>query len=121
MSGPSRRCASMNDRNGQSTKFMRVQREQDKTYLALEGEWTLPNAAAIERAIEDVAPTLDHPYEIKGDRIENLDTTGAFLLKKLGGQNEAPAHLKDEQQSVLDFLPPYSEYSPRQPGTLTAF
>lgn len=104
----------MNDPNGPDTKFMKVLREQDKTVLDLEGDWTLPNAAVIERSIADVAPGLDHPYEISAERIERLDTTGAFLLKKLGARNELPSHLKERQQSILEFLPPYSEYAHHQ-------
>jgi phospholipid/cholesterol/gamma-HCH transport system permease protein len=110
----------MND-SGSDTKFLKVRRERDKTYLDLEGEWTLPNAAIIERTVENIAPALDQPYEIVGEHIEKLDTTGAFLLKKLGAQSESSAQLKDGLQSILDFLPPYSEYSPRQTGTLSAF
>ncbi len=100
---------------------MKVQQERDKTYLDLEGEWTLHNAAIIERNIENIAPTLDQPYEIVGEHIEKLDTTGAFLLKKLGARNEPPAHLKDEQRNILEFLPPYSEYAPHQTGSRNAF
>jgi phospholipid/cholesterol/gamma-HCH transport system permease protein len=111
----------MNDRSGPNTKFMKVQREQDKTSLDLEGEWTLPNAAVIERNIEDMAPALDRPYEISAEHIDRLDTTGAFLLKKLGGRNEPPSHLKDEQRNILEFLPPYSEYAPHQTNKQNAF
>jgi len=111
---------SMNDRRSDA-KFMKVQRERDKTYLDLEGEWTLANAAIIERTIANVVPTLDPQYEIVGEHIEKLDTTGAFLLKRLGARNEPPAHLKDEQRNILEFLPPYSEYAPRQTGSRNAF
>jgi len=110
----------MNDR-ASDAKFMKVRHERDKTYLDLEGEWTLPNAALIERSVENIAPTLDQPYEIIGQHIERLDTTGAFLLKKLGAKNKSSAQLKDEQRNILEFLPPYSEYSPHHATAQTSF
>jgi phospholipid/cholesterol/gamma-HCH transport system permease protein len=110
----------MNDRSS-DTKFMKVQHKRDKTYLDLEGEWTLTNAATIERNIENLAPTLDHPYEIVGENIEKMDTTGAFLLKKLAGRNDPSSHLKDEQRNILEFLPPYSDYAPNRTRTQSAF
>jgi phospholipid/cholesterol/gamma-HCH transport system permease protein len=109
----------MNEREA-DTKFLKVRREGDKTYLDLEGEWTLPNAKIIERTVGSITPTLDQPYEIVGEHIEKLDTTGAFLLKKLGAQTGLPAGLTDKQRSILEFLPPYAEYSPHQAAARSA-
>ena len=110
----------MNDISSDA-RFMKVLREGDKTRLELEGDWVLGNAATIERNIADVAPALDQPYEIAGENIGRLDTTGAFLLKKLAGANDPPPHLKDEQKNIFEFLPPYSGYASQRKRSANAF
>jgi phospholipid/cholesterol/gamma-HCH transport system permease protein len=105
-------------------KFMEVTQEQDKAVLLLSGDWTIENAAPIEQEIEQAARDLDHrPYEVVADRIDRLDTSGAFLLKKLTGAEKSPPRLSPALQPVLNFLPDYSEYTPpakRKASTFTA-
>ena len=112
----------MNDRP--SSKFVEIKQAQDKTVLVLDGDWTIDNAAPIEKQIAQAARELDHkPYEVVGDEIDRLDTSGAFLLKKLVAGQGAPPHLSEPQRAVLDFLPAYSEYTPRakrKPSALVA-
>ena len=110
----------MNDR----PRFVEVKQEQDKAVLVLNGEWTIENAAPIEKEIEYAAQALEQrPAEVVGDGIAKLDTSGAFLLKKLTAVEGIPPHLKPPQKIVVDFLPDYSEYTPpaeRKPSALVS-
>lgn len=105
-------------------KFVEVRRDRDKTLLVLDGEWTIKNAAAIERELDEAMRQIgDQPFEIIADKIDRLDTSGAFLLKKLVKGRQARAHLRSDQRTVLEFLPDYSEYVPpkreKQPVPVT--
>jgi phospholipid/cholesterol/gamma-HCH transport system permease protein len=103
-------------------KFMEIKEEQDKAVLLLSGDWTIENAAPIEQEIEHTAQELDHrPYEVVADRIGRLDTSGAFLLKKLTAADTSPPRLSPALQPVLSFLPEYSEYSPPAERRASAF
>ncbi len=86
--------------------------------LVLQGEWTVDHAGELERDVDEVAQELrDRPVEIVGDKIEKLDTSGAFLLKKLLRQQQVSPHLPDQQNSLLKFLPSFAEYRPpKKPG-----
>lgn len=105
-------------------KFMEIKQEQDKAVLLLRGDWTIENAAPIEQEIEHAAQELDHrPYDVVADRIGRLDTSGAFLLKKLTAAETSPPRLSPALQPVLEFLPDYSEYAPpaeRKPSAVVA-
>jgi phospholipid/cholesterol/gamma-HCH transport system permease protein len=94
-------------------RFMEIKQEQDKAVLLLSGDWTIENAAPIEQEIEHAVRELDHrPYEVAADRIGKLDTSGAFLLKKLTVAEKSPPRLGPTLQPVLSFLPDYAEYAP---------
>ncbi len=109
----------MNDRN---SPFMEVKREQDKTSLVLGGEWTIRNAAPIERDIDEITQKLgSQPVEVIGDRIDKLDTSGGLLLKKLATKEKAPPRLTETQRKVLEFLPEFTEYEPRKKKSYSAF
>jgi len=100
---------SMNDR----PRFVEIKHDKDKDVVVLEGDWTIHNAAPIEKEIEHAIQEINgHPYEVVGDKIGKLDTSGAFLLKKLTAREKVPPHLADTQRTVLDFLPAYAEYTP---------
>lgn len=105
-------------------RFVEIKHEQDKDVVVLAGEWTLRNAAPIEKEIEHAIKELNgHSYEVAADGIGKLDTSGAFLLKKLAVREKSTPRLTDSQRSVLDFLPTYSEYSPpaeHKPSALVA-
>ena len=99
----------MNDR----PKFVEIKHDKDKDIVVLEGDWTIHNAAPIEKEIEHAIQEIDdHSYDVVGDKIGKLDTSGAFLLKKLTAREKVPPHLADTQRTVLDFLPDYAEYKP---------
>jgi phospholipid/cholesterol/gamma-HCH transport system permease protein len=93
--------------------FLEVRHEHEKTYVVLEGEWTVGNAAPIERAIMAAKRQLgDQAFEVRGAEIEKLDTSGAILLKRLLPGKKVPDDLAENQQALLDFLPEFSEYRP---------
>jgi phospholipid/cholesterol/gamma-HCH transport system permease protein len=96
------------------SKFVEIKREQGKTSLVLEGEWTVQNAGPIEAEVDDVLRRLGKkPYDIVTKKIERLDTSGAFLLKRLLPEGGMPAHLSKTQKSLLEFLPPFEAYKPK--------
>ena len=112
----------MNDR----PRFVEIKHDKDKDVVVLEGDWTIRNAAPIEKEIEHAIKEInDHSYEVVGDKIGKLDTSGAFLLKKLTAREKVPPHLADTQRTVLDFLPAYAEYTPpprkRPPVVVSSF
>jgi phospholipid/cholesterol/gamma-HCH transport system permease protein len=95
-------------------KFIEVRENHNQTALVLEGAWTIDNAGDLEREIDHASKAVkDKPVEIATDRIEKLDTSGAFLLKKLlrGGES---AQLPASQRALFDFLPSAAEYGPRK-------
>jgi phospholipid/cholesterol/gamma-HCH transport system permease protein len=99
-------------RGGPRMRFVEIKTDPDKVHLVLDGEWTIENAAAIERDIDEVMRRMNgHPFDLVGDGIDKLDTSGAFLLKKLSKQ-QSQTHLTDTQRTVLEFLPDYTEYAP---------
>jgi len=102
-------------------KFVEVKQAADKACVVLDGEWTVEHAGAVERDIEQAANELDdRPFEIASGQIEKLDTSGAFLLKKLLRKEEPPS-LTDSQRALLEFLPAFSEYSPHAKETRPAY
>jgi phospholipid/cholesterol/gamma-HCH transport system permease protein len=101
-------------RQNPADKFVGIKRERDKTYLVLEGEWTVRNAGSIERAIEHTQLELDRgSSEVIAKGIEKLDTSGALLLKKLLPEKRLPHNLTETQRALLEFLPAFSEYKPQ--------
>jgi len=87
-------------------KFITVKPQGDSTVLVPEGDWTVRNAGALERELERAKQETDNrPLTINGEGIQDLDTSGAFLLKKLAGQNKPSFLLKKAQRAVLKFVP----------------
>jgi phospholipid/cholesterol/gamma-HCH transport system permease protein len=104
--------STMTRQDGASLRFVEVKPDRDKIHLVLDGEWTIENAAAIERDIDEAMRRINgHPFDVVGDGIDKLDTSGAFLLKKLA-KGGTQTHLAETQRTVLEFLPDYSEYAP---------
>jgi phospholipid/cholesterol/gamma-HCH transport system permease protein len=94
-------------------KFVELKRERGRTMLILEGEWTLEKVAVIERQVDEALRQIgDEHFDVIADDIDRLDTSGAFLLKRLAKQEAAQTHLKTDQRAILEFLPDYSEYAP---------
>jgi phospholipid/cholesterol/gamma-HCH transport system permease protein len=106
-------------------KFVEIKRERDKTYLVLAGEWTVRNAGPIEQAVTQTQRELGHGFsEVIAKGIENLDTSGALLLKKLLPEKQLPRNLTETQRGLLEFLPAFSEYKPqdkKEPPAIVRF
>ena len=86
--------------------FIKVKQQDDDTLLVLEGDWTIQNAGALERELHRVREEIeDRQVKIVGDDIRDLDTSGAFLLKKLLGQKQASVQLPQARSALLDFVP----------------
>lgn len=102
-------------------KFVEIKREREKTYLVLEGDWTVQNAGPIEQAIEHTQRELGHgSSEVIAKGIEKLDTSGALLLKKLLPGKQLPRNLTETQRALLEFLPAFSDYKPQDKKEPTA-
>ena len=108
-----------------NSKFVEIKRGREKTSLILDGEWTVHNARPIEEAVEDAIRQVGkQPYELVTKGVEKLDTSGAFLLKRLLPEDGPPAHLTKVQKSLLEFLPAYEAYKRTgnaKPPRITAF
>jgi phospholipid/cholesterol/gamma-HCH transport system permease protein len=93
-------------------KFVEVVERPDKLALVLEGDWTINNAGELEREVQSVAQRLDDkPLEIAEDRIEKLDTSGAFLLKRLL-RGDAKSLSRQPQRELFDFVPAAVDHKP---------
>jgi len=98
----------------QHGKFVEITEIGDNPCLVLEGEWTVEHAGELERGVDDVARQLrDKRFDVAAGKIGKLDTSGAFLLKKLLQGKNTPPQLTDSQRALLDFLPKFSAYAPK--------
>ena len=106
-------------------KFVAIGQERGKTTAVLEGEWTVENAGPIEAEVEDAIRQLGKkPYAVVTKNIERLDTSGAFLLKRLLPEDGPQPQLTKLQKSLLEFLPPFEPYKgqgKKKPSRLVAF
>ena len=104
--------------------FINVQKQGDETLLVLDGEWTIQNSGALEQELHRVRTEIrDQPVKIIADDIEDLDTSGAFLLKKLLGRKPSSIQANESQRTLLDFVPESAGHSERtsKPSRLYAF
>ena len=86
--------------------FIEVKPQDDNRMVVLDGSWTVENAGALERELERVKQEVaDRPLVVSGEGIQDLDTSGAYLLKKFLGQNESSLRLSQSQRALLDFVP----------------
>lgn len=89
-----------------------------RTQLRLRGDWTIFNAAALERVVDQTLKTSAHRgFSLSSDGIERLDTAGAWQLRRLieaGGERPA---LSQRQQALLDFLPDHFDHLAPPPKT----
>jgi phospholipid/cholesterol/gamma-HCH transport system permease protein len=110
------------DKQTGASQFMEVKREQGKAYLVLKGDWTVQNAAPIEHDIAALThESGQQRFEVRGEEIATLDTSGAFLLKKLLPKKTSPRHFTDKQRDLLNFFPAYAEYAPPKKKTRAPF
>lgn len=89
-----------------SGQFISMQEEQGQNRVLLAGAWTIYNAAAIEQQI--MALLQGKPREtlaFSADGIGEIDTAGAWLIKKYFTVKAGGGHVTPQQKALLDFLP----------------
>ena len=78
--------------------------------IRLNGAWTLPHLATLERRVADVGRTVTGPVRVEGDDLDELDTAGVWMLRdlrrKLTARNVAVtfADLPEQYQALLEFV-----------------
>ncbi len=82
-------------------EFLEDRTSQGRNTLALKGDWTVGNAAAIEAAV--------HSHDAKPARVDasslgKLDTAGAWLIQKYFAKAKIE-NLSDRQKALMDFVP----------------
>lgn len=97
-------------------KFVEFREEKGKSWLILDGDWTVNNAGAIEQAIDGISHKRGG-FDIRAENLGKLDTSGALLLKRLLPEKKLPAGLKPQQKAILEFLPEFAEYTPEPEKT----
>lgn len=88
----------------------------------LRGAWTVHNAAAIQKEIGALLKK-NPPADIDLSGIEDIDTAGAWLLKKYFGPHAAWENATQQQMELLKFLPDDLQPLPplRRPYGFAAF
>lgn len=86
---------------------------QNKNVLMLEGEWTIANTTAIEKAIGAVNFAdfdLSQTIQVNGNAISKIDTSGAYWMSKFINQIEAKqskvqlVSFNDHASALIDFI-----------------
>ena len=101
----------MASKNRSTSKFAEIKDSHGKQTLVLDGDWTVDNAGAIEKAVAQI-PRTERGVAVQAESLGKLDTSGALLLKRLLPGNKLPAGLKPQQKAILEFLPEFAEYKP---------
>lgn len=93
----------MKKRSG-SSQYIIMSEAGDHPVFQLQGAWTVRNAAAIQK---DIAPLLQKSPNAKIDLsgIGDIDTAGAWLIKKHFGPGADIAGATAQQTELLKFLP----------------
>lgn len=96
--------------------YLQVVKTGDEIAIQLQGKWAIYNAAAIQKEIEAYAEKRSAlPVKIDLSQIEDIDTTGVWLIKKYF--NCAALQGASEQQMfLLSFLPDELKELPRKPS-----
>jgi phospholipid/cholesterol/gamma-HCH transport system permease protein len=98
----------MNSANAMAeSDFLEIGTRDGRSTVLLKGDWTIENAASIERAIAS-APKAD--LTVRAEALRRLDTSGALLLKRLLPEGVMPDGLDVTHRRLLEFLPPFSGY-----------
>lgn len=96
-------CGTMKKRSG-SSQYIIMSEAGDSPVFQLQGAWTVRNAAAIQK---DIAPLLKNNPAAKIDLsgIGDIDTAGAWLIKKHFGPGADITGASSQQTELLKFLP----------------
>lgn len=86
---------------------------QNKNQLILQGDWTIANTTAIEKAMDSVKFSdfdLKQPIEINGESLVLMDTSGAYWMSKFMSRVEAEqgnvqlVGFHDEISTLVQFI-----------------
>jgi phospholipid/cholesterol/gamma-HCH transport system permease protein len=88
--------------------------------LVLKGEWTIANIARIEKSLNSLR--LSANILIDGSCIKNMDTAGAWLMRKHFSKARI-CHLSDRHKELMTLVPELKNKTPEQnpPPFLTKF
>ena len=95
-----------------SADYLSMRDIAGKPSLALTGDWTVYNAAAIENEIDLLLAKKTESFSIHTEKIEKIDTAGAWLIKKFFSGNADLSNVTTQQKKLLDFLPAELEAPP---------
>lgn len=82
-------------------KFLEERTSQGHSTLALTGDWTVGNAAAIEAAVHSHDAK---PAHIDASGLGKLDTAGAWLIQKYFAKTTIE-NMSDRQKALMEFVP----------------
>ncbi|MDF3023394.1 MAG: hypothetical protein K0R10_755 [Alphaproteobacteria bacterium] len=95
-------------------EFLEDRTSQGHSTLALKGDWTVGNAAAIEAAVHSHDRK---PAEIDASSLGKLDTAGAWLIQKYFSKIKI-ANMSERQQTLMEFVPDEQLEPARKPGAI---
>lgn len=93
-------------------KFLEERVSQGRDQLALTGDWTVGNAAAIEAAVRSHEIK---PAQIDASGLVKLDTAGAWLIRKYFPKAKIE-NMSDRQSALMEFVPDAQEPAPPAKG-----
>jgi phospholipid/cholesterol/gamma-HCH transport system permease protein len=108
-------------KRAQPGQYFIIEEGEEGKILRLRGAWTVYNVPAIERALK--AQKLESGLKVDSRGIEDIDTAGAWLIRKYFAGNAGLAQADARQKALFDFLPETAEPPPRpqKPLPLYAF
>lgn len=88
-----------------SSSFLKIKQDGQSAIMYLGDEWDIAHLSRIERETSEIEPLSLTSLEINGKNLKRLDTSGAWLLRKLMGKLVTA----EASISVTDLLPAYQE------------
>lgn len=91
-------------------EFLEDRTSQGHSTLALKGDWTVGNAAAIEAAVH----THDRkPSTLDAEGLGRIDTAGAWLIQKYFPKIKIE-NLSERQKALMEFVPDETPEAPKK-------
>ncbi|MFO1242457.1 MAG: MlaE family lipid ABC transporter permease subunit [Rickettsiales bacterium] len=108
------------------SSFFTLEQQGSQAILHLQGAWNLAHLATLEKDAEEVGKNRFSQMEIDGSGLEQLDTSGAWMLRKLlsrmmaSGADITTSNLQPRHQEILtltdlDTTPPDPHHHLRNP------
>lgn len=104
------------EKGGAADQFVSIRQNNTEYVLSLSGSWTVHSASSIEAAIAKLSSTIKNPgLTVDPSGIKELDTVGAWLIKKHFGEAQGIEPLIERRKTLFDFLPKeIGSYTPAQ-------